>query len=91
MIDVEIIVSDEGEGIKDNDLKDLFKPYFTDQSTGKISHGLGLCICKQIAQNLNGDLVYIPSERGCSFALKLKLQRPIIQENFSEELVFDPQ
>jgi signal transduction histidine kinase len=49
MIDVEIIVSDEGPGINENDRKKLFKPYVTDESTGKISHGLGLCICKQIA------------------------------------------
>lgn len=48
-IDLEILVSDQGLGISESDQIDLFEPYFLNQETGKVSHGLGLCTCKQIA------------------------------------------
>ena len=43
------------------DLKNLFKPFFktSDQNSrerNKQSHGLGLSICKMIAEKLNGDI-----------------------------------
>lgn len=48
------MVSDEGSGISDDDLKKIFKPNV--YSTAADSNGLGLNICKRIAQSLGGDL-----------------------------------
>jgi signal transduction histidine kinase len=50
-------------GIKDEDKKLLFQPFFKSknkESTDKNSnsHGLGLNICKRIAQKLGGDLIH---------------------------------
>ena len=52
---------DNGIGILEADMKNLFKPYFktTDnrsQVMNVSSHGLGLSICKKISNALGGDI-----------------------------------
>lgn len=48
-------------GIPESDLEIIFLPYFrtsnqTSRELNKNSHGLGLSICKKIAEKLNGTL-----------------------------------
>lgn len=57
---VTIDIGDTGEGIAEEDLKYLFKPFF---STKKEGHGLGLYICQQIVERHKGRLT-VKSEKG---------------------------
>ncbi len=58
-------------------MKNLFKPFFktTDKDSrerNKQSHGLGLSICKTIAEKLNGDLeVFSKPGEGSTFVFSL--------------------
>lgn len=51
----EFIVSDNGEGVKEENLKRIFDPLFTTDPSRKIS-GLGLSICKQIIKLHSGNI-----------------------------------
>jgi signal transduction histidine kinase len=71
-------VSDEGIGISEKDQENLFQMFFktTDQISmrkNKASHGIGLYLCKQIAQRLGGDLTFRPLQKGSEFELTLEL------------------
>ena len=48
-----VTVKDNGVGITDEQKEKLFVPYFTTKSTGT---GLGLAMCKQIVENMNGEI-----------------------------------
>ncbi len=52
----EFIISDNGEGVKEEDIKKIFDPLFTTDPSRKIS-GLGLSICSQIIK-LHGGNIY---------------------------------
>ncbi len=52
----EFIISDNGEGVKEEDIKRIFDPLFTTDPSRKIS-GLGLSICSQIIK-LHGGTIY---------------------------------
>lgn len=51
--DAEIEISDTGTGIEPENLDRVFDPLFTAKASGT---GLGLCICKQIVENHNGEI-----------------------------------
>jgi two-component system sensor histidine kinase PilS (NtrC family) len=51
---VEIKVSDTGCGIKENDLKKIFEPFFTNKDKGT---GLGLTIVNHIVEGYNGKII----------------------------------
>ena len=60
-LNVVISVEDQGIGIKEEDQKNLFEPYFrtTDPRNREMnanSHGLGLSICYGIIKGLGGNL-----------------------------------
>ncbi len=55
-----IIFKDNGEGIKDEDLDKIFRPYFTKREKGT---GLGLAILKRIVSQHNGT-IKVESEKG---------------------------
>ena len=71
---ISIQISDEGHGIKPEEQKQIFQPYFTTKSTGT---GLGLFVCRQLAQQtLRGDIRLVKSSTaGTTFELLL----PIIE------------
>ncbi len=57
---IEVVISDNGEGIDAQDLQQVFEPFFTRKSKGT---GLGLAICREIVRIHNGDIT-IESEKG---------------------------
>ena len=54
---IRIIIKDTGSGIADNALKNMFDPFYTTKEFGK-HLGLGLTLCNQITQELNGRIEY---------------------------------
>ncbi|MFA5892244.1 MAG: ATP-binding protein, partial [Actinomycetota bacterium] len=53
---VELSISDDGEGVPDEDLPRLFEPFFRcDRARGRGGSGLGLAIVKRIMEAQGGD------------------------------------
>jgi len=73
---VKISVKDTGPGIREEDLKNLFKPFSQIIESGKIKEGsgLGLHLSKKLANLLGGDiLVRSKFGKGSTFKLVLEL------------------
>jgi signal transduction histidine kinase len=76
----EISVTDEGLGLNNEDRRNLFQPHFrsscpTNRAANSQSNGIGLSICRRIAENIGGNLSLCSDYRyGCRFILKLQLQ-----------------
>ena len=72
---VKVRVSDDGPGIPEADISNLFEPFFrVDRSRSKKTggYGLGLSICKRIMEAHGGNIVaQNNSGRGASFLLTL--------------------
>jgi PAS domain S-box-containing protein len=69
---VEISVTDAGEGIPPQDLERIFEPFVTTKSHGM---GLGLAICRSIAEAHGGRLWATNNvERGATFHFELPVQ-----------------
>ncbi len=66
---VEIVIEDNGGGIKDEDLDKIFEPLFSTKSFGI---GLGLSIVKQLVEQHEGD-IRIESEEGKGTKFKIVL------------------
>lgn len=64
---VVLCIADDGKGIDES--LDVFKPYVseTDNETG----GLGLYICKNIIESMNGELYFESGQNGTSFYISL--------------------
>lgn len=70
---VEIIVRDSGSGIPDADLEKIFQPFVTTKPNGL---GLGLAICRSVAESHRGKLwAENASGRGAEMHLKLPIDR----------------
>ncbi len=68
---IEVRVSDSGEGISPSVESRLFTPFVTTKENGV---GLGLGICKRIAQSHHGSLTGVNrATRGAEFCLKLPI------------------
>jgi len=67
---LEITVEDDGPGIAN--MQNLFVPFFTTKPSGS---GIGLVLCRQIAENHNGSLTLEnrPDRSGCIARLRLPL------------------
>jgi len=80
---VEISVEDTGSGIKEKDLKKLFKEFSRIIEPGKFKEGtgLGLHLSKKLANLLGGD-IFVKSEfgKGSTFTLSLKLKKEEISK-----------
>lgn len=72
-------IKDEGIGIPETDINNLFSPFFRANNTGNISGtGLGLAIVKRIVDLHNGK-IYVKSEegKGTEFVITLPLIKVI--------------
>ena len=83
-----ITVFDEGIGICEDDLKRMFKPFFRSSDArsrqmNKHGHGIGLNICKMIAERINGELS-IKSKLGMGTQAQLKFLIPMVSGEISE-------
>lgn len=65
-------VKDSGPGIPEDELADIFTPFFSTKSQGT---GLGLPIAKGILEEHGGDIQVQSSPKGTAFSLLLPLQR----------------
>ena len=68
--EVQIKITDNGVGISDEIKARIFMPNFTTKSSGT---GLGLAMCKKMAEQAGGDLRYETSNNGTSFFITLPL------------------
>ncbi len=67
--DLLITVSDDGEGIKKDELSQIFQPFFTTKSQGT---GLGLSICQKAVTAHSGTLEVKSEEgKGTTFTIRL--------------------
>jgi len=67
--------ADNGPGIPEDKVEDLFKPFYTTKEVGK-GTGLGLAICQNIAEDHDGSLtVKNRTQGGAEFMLELPLCR----------------
>ena len=68
---IEIRISDEGTGIKEEDLLHIFEPFFTTRDRGS---GLGLAISYKLVEAHKGE-IWADSEpgQGTTFVVKLPL------------------
>jgi len=74
-----VSISDDGEGIKEENLKRIYDPGFTTRGVG-VGTGLGLSISYRIIKNHGGEIqVKSKVGRGSEFAITL----PIKQEKRS--------
>lgn len=69
----DIVVEDNGAGVKEENLSKLFTPNFTTKSGGT---GLGLAICRNIIEKCEGTISYSKSYRlgGAAFTVSLPKQ-----------------
>ncbi len=72
---IEILLTDTGPGLAEDDLKLVFKKFFTTKKKGV---GLGLPVCRQIVRAHNGSITLINNkEGGASVRIRLPL-RPLV-------------
>ena len=70
---IQIVVSDDGEGIAELDLAKIFQPFFTTKPSGT---GLGLPICKRLIEQQSGTISVIRNpERGLTFTIYLPVEQ----------------
>ena len=73
----QVVVSDNGPGISDEDRERIFKKFsrgWSQISRDRSGAGLGLAISRQIMRSLNGSLELLPAEgRGAAFAVTIPL------------------
>ncbi|MFW6066576.1 MAG: sensor histidine kinase, partial [Planctomycetota bacterium] len=70
-----ILVSDNGPGIPADRIERVFEPFYTSEECedGEDSgHGLGLAVCRELAQSLGGD-ISVSSEVGEGTTFRVRL------------------
>ena len=64
---IRIAFQDTGHGIREEDLDQIFQPYFTTKKTGT---GLGLFVCRQVIERSSGTIELTSSgEDGTTFSV----------------------
>jgi len=69
-----ISITDNGKGIDDTSLADIFKPFFTTKSQGT---GLGLAISKRLVEQHNGSITVVNNDdgEGVTFSLTFPIAK----------------
>ncbi len=67
---VEIKITDNGIGISEEIKSKIFAPNFTTKTSGT---GLGLAMCKRMAEQASGDIYFETSDEGTSFFVELPI------------------
>lgn len=71
---ISIIITDTGEGMSDNVLKNIFDPFFTTKESGK-GVGLGLAIVYKIIKEHKGEIKYSSK---INFGTKVFINLPLV-------------
>ena len=80
-----VTVTDTGEGMEPESLKNLFKPFFSSKEFGR-GTGLGLTICREIVKAHGGQIkVQSEPDKGTCFTIVLPIGTLVSQEVPSEE------
>ena len=90
-----IEVTDTGIGIKETDLKDLFKPFERIESRLKVKTlgtGLGLYLTRKILTQLLGGTIEVKSifGEGSTFTIKVPLIAPVVTEQANGSILEEP-
>ena len=72
---IEIIVADTGPGVAEDDLKLIFKKFFTTKEKGV---GLGLPVCRQVVRAHNGSIKLINNKEGGAMVIIRLPLRPLV-------------
>ncbi len=64
-----VVIADDGEGISEDDLALVFRPFF---STKKAGMGLGLTYCREVVE-AHGGSIEVESERGVGTVVTVRL------------------
>ncbi len=74
---VEVIIEDDGQGIPEDVLPNIFNPFYTTKDVGE-GTGLGLAICYQIIEQHSGDIsVESTLGQGSRFIISLPLSSDV--------------
>jgi len=73
-----VTIGDDGPGIPEKEIDDVFKPFVTTKPGGM---GMGLAICKSIL-DAHGGTISVESNvpRGCRFSFTLPLKQPALNQ-----------
>jgi two-component system NtrC family sensor kinase len=72
---IEVTVWDNGPGIPDHLIGEVFKPFFTTKPVGE-GTGLGLHICKQVVEGIQGSItVESVKGEGTRFLVRLPVEK----------------
>jgi two-component system NtrC family sensor kinase len=74
---LEIIVEDNGLGIKDDDAKRVFTPFFTTKTSARKGTGLGLYVIKKIITDMHHGVINFAStyRAGTRFTIELPIAK----------------
>lgn len=77
-VSVQVILSDDGNGIDPGNLARIFDPFFTTRM-GRGGTGLGLSICHNIVEHILGGRITVASTpgQGTAFSMTLPLAAPL--------------
>lgn len=70
-----LVFQDDGPGIDPGQAERIFRVFERLESERSDGNGIGLAICRKIAQSLGGDMVLEPSETGARFVMTLPADR----------------
>ena len=81
---LEILFRDNGMGVKEEDIKKLFTPFFTTKLSSKKGTGLGLYVIRQIIEENHGGRIHFSSiyQEGTQFRMVLPI---MFEENQRKE------
>jgi C4-dicarboxylate-specific signal transduction histidine kinase len=74
---IKILVMDSGNGIPESIAKSMTKPYFTTKKREE-GTGIGLTICKAIAEGHKGRLYYDATSKNTLFVLELPVRQSLL-------------
>ncbi|MBN1822879.1 MAG: hypothetical protein JW803_01020 [Endomicrobiales bacterium] len=68
---VAVEIEDNGRGVKENERKKLFGPFYTTKSG---HNGLGLAYAERLAEKIGAKVSYRPLDQGSSFSLEIAVK-----------------
>ncbi len=83
---LDVVISDTGMGISEEDLEKIRLPFYQAADTGKVGTGLGLTITERIIEMMGGDMD-IHSELGKGTTVRFDLAAPLFNQTSEHQSV----